>query len=168
MLPHLVLFAATAWGRLFMYFIPESPWGMMAFDSPTETQTVLCLLKPASLAQGLNASRASQKEFLSSSPGGFGSLVSVQTIIIKAVFKHAFVCRVVQWGVGGSRRRVGDNRMCWGGSEIGGSLFTQVLMSCTSSQTQRITLKLHHALIFQFRLGKSAPPSVCQHRCSGV
>ena len=77
-----------------------------------KTQTVLCLLNPASLAQGPNASRASQKEFLSGSPGGFGSLVSVQTIIIKAVFKHACVCRVVQWGVGGSRRWHGGGRMC--------------------------------------------------------
>lgn len=140
----------------------------MAFGSPAKTQAVLCLLNATSLAQGLNASGASQKEFLSSSLGGFGSLVSVQTIIIKAVFKHACVCRVVQRGIGGSRRWGGDSRMCWGASEIGVSLFTQVLMSSTSSQAHSVTLKLYHTLMFQFRLGKSAPPSICQHRSSRV
>lgn len=151
-----------------MYFIPKSPWGMMAFDSPTQTQTVLCLLNPASLAQDPNASRASQQELLSGSLGGFGSLGSLQTIIIKAVFKHACVCRVGQRGVRGSRRWGGGGRVCWGGSGIGGSLFTQVLMSSTSSRAHSVTLRLYHALVFQFRSGKSAPPSICQHRSGGV
>lgn len=109
MLAHLTLPSATAWGRLLVCFIPESHHGPMAFGSPLKHGRAL-LTNPSSSAQGPAAGGASQQEFLSGSPGGFGSLVSVQTIIMRALFKHAHVCRAVRRGVGCSRRRGGGSR----------------------------------------------------------
>lgn len=76
----------------------------MAFDSPMQTRAVLCLLNPAGLARGPNASGASQKEFLSGSPGGFGSLVSVQTIIIKPRSNTPVFAELCGGGRGSRRR----------------------------------------------------------------
>lgn len=134
----------------------------MAFDSPTETQAVLCLLNPSSLVQGLNASGASQKELFSGSPGGFGSLVSARPVVRKAELQHAGVCRALQWGARG-RRQGGGGRTCWGGSGIRVSL-SRVLRSSASSRAHPAPLQLHRVLRLQVQPGKSAPPAACQHR----